>query len=117
MANLKQLAAELAHLLEDGASGAAGMSVGAAPAGGAPTANYMGGSFPGIGASAGIPSCASCGAPQTQSGPCPGCFPHGPPMKPLGGIGGVRGFAVWRKTPKRKKKHGKKSKAKKASKR
>ena len=94
MSNLRSLTRELRALIEDGAGVggmAGGVSIGSAPPGGAPGMPYMGSSFslPDATLPSGAHSCVGCGASLHGPGPCPSCFPYGPPMRPPGGLANV----------------------------
>lgn len=77
MTNFPALLAELKKVLEDVSPS------GAAPPGGAPGANFFGGSL--AATPQNEPLCPACDQPVKAPLPCLNCFPYGPPLKPLGG--------------------------------
>jgi hypothetical protein len=46
------------------------------------------------------------------TGPCPTCFPYGPPTRSLGAFGRIPAWTLWKKKPKKGKKGKKKAKGK-----
>lgn len=94
------------------APSASGVTMGGAPAGGAPGSIYMGGSLPMPGSEqSGTGKCSGCGHSCTGGGPCPNCGLRSFPLRAIG----VPVGSFPKKKRKKRKKKGKK-KAKKAAK-
>lgn len=122
MPKMRQLVQELKDMLEFGGAGggaggagapgvgtgtapsASGVTMGGAPAGGAPGSIYMGGSLPMPGTDqSGTAHCSGCGHPLREPGPCPNCGAKPFPLRAIG-------FPLGSFPKKKRKKHHKKAK-------